>query len=125
MVGVPWDRGIGQIGRPKGKKVVVVPAVPPEEKQDEPEVEDTKQDKRVTDATIEGGIADDGQSYKSAKSGSMEDVEVSTPRQEGGGSSSSQQAQPAASTATPRARKRSASEAESPEVEMGTVGGVD
>eukprot|EP00959_Pyramimonas_sp_CCMP1952_P004757 99884-Pyramimonas_sp.AAC.1 len=55
----------------------------------------------------------------------MEDVEISTPRQEGGGSSSSQQAQPAASATTPRPRKRSASEAETPEVEMGTVGGVE
>eukprot|EP00959_Pyramimonas_sp_CCMP1952_P059173 1235727-Pyramimonas_sp.AAC.1 len=116
MVGVPWDRGIGQIGRPKGKRVVILPTAPPEKKQEETEVDDTKEEKGVPDPTVERGVAEDGNSYASARSrtgsGYMDDVALPTPRQEEGGSSSSRPAQPTG-------------ESEVPEVEMGTVGGVD
>ncbi|CAK0831086.1 unnamed protein product, partial [Prorocentrum cordatum] len=116
MVGVPWDRGIGQIGRPKGKRVVILPTAPPEKKQEETEVDDTKEEKGVPDPTVERGVAEDGNGCASARSrtGScyMEDVALPTPRQEVGGSSPSRPAQPTG-------------ESEVPEVEMGTVGGVD
>ncbi|CAK0850526.1 unnamed protein product, partial [Prorocentrum cordatum] len=116
IVGVPWDRGIGQIGRPKGKRVVILPTAPPEKKQEEIEVDDTKEEKGVPDPTVERGVAEDGNSYASARSrtgsGYMDDVALPTPRQEAGGSSSSRPTQPTG-------------ESEVPEVEMGTVGGVD
>ncbi|CAK0818910.1 unnamed protein product [Prorocentrum cordatum] len=99
MVGAPWDRGIGQIGRPKGKRVVILPTAPPGNKQEE----------------TRRGVAEDGNSYASARSrtgsGYMEDVAPPTPRQEAGGSSSSRPAQPTG-------------ESEVPEVEMGTVAGI-
>ena len=63
MIGVPWDRGVGQIGRPKGKKVVVVPAVP---KPDGPE--DSNQRPGAPDVTVNKGIAEDARSYVSARS---------------------------------------------------------
>ncbi|CAK0822283.1 unnamed protein product [Prorocentrum cordatum] len=113
MVGAP---GVGQIGRPKGKRVVILPTAPPEKKQEETEVDDAKEEKGVTDPTVERGVAEDGNSYASARgrtgSGYMEDVALPTPRHEAGGSSSSRPAQPTG-------------EPEVPEVEMGTVGGVD
>ncbi|CAK0836500.1 unnamed protein product, partial [Prorocentrum cordatum] len=116
VVGVPWDRGIGQIGRPKGKRVAILPTAPPEKKQEETEVDDTKEEKGVPDPTVERGVAEDGNSYASARSrtgsGYMDDVALPTPRQDAGGSSPSRPAQPTG-------------ESEVPEVEMGTVGGVD
>ncbi|CAK0814682.1 unnamed protein product, partial [Prorocentrum cordatum] len=116
MVGVPWGRGIGQIGRPKGKRVVILPTAPPEKKQEEAEVDDAKEEKKVPDTAVEKGVAEDGRSYASARSrtgsGHMEDAGRPTPRQEAGGSSSSRPAQPTG-------------ESEVPEIEMGTVGGVD